>query len=58
MPLLLPSESSIVNPFASSFDVPVIVKFWLTVPPPGGATFAEGGVAEVQLRLASAALAV
>ena len=32
-------ESSIVKPFASSFDVPVIAKFWITAPgPPGGAT--------------------
>ena len=46
MPLLLPSESSIVKPFASSFDAPVTVKFWVTVPPPGGETIAEGGDAD------------
>ncbi|PYJ17596.1 MAG: hypothetical protein DME96_05485 [Verrucomicrobia bacterium] len=58
MPLLLPSESSMVKPFASSFDVPVIWKFWVTVPPPGGATVAEVGIDEVQLRVGSAAMAV
>ncbi|PYJ85580.1 MAG: hypothetical protein DME70_09330 [Verrucomicrobia bacterium] len=58
MPLLLPPESLIVNPFASSFEVPVMAKFWVTVPPPVGATGAEAGVAEAQLRFGSAAVAV
>src|SRR2546423_2867636 len=56
--LLLPSESSIVKPFASSFDMPVIEKFCVTLPPPGGATVGEAGDALVQLRFASAAVAV
>ena len=58
MPLLLPSESSSVKPFASSFDTPVTMKFCVTVPSPGGATIAEGGDAAVQLRAVSAATAV
>jgi hypothetical protein len=58
IPLLLPIESSIVAPFASIFEVPVIVKFWVTVPPPVGETGIGPGVAEAQLRFASAAEAV
>ena len=58
MPLLLPSESSTVKPFASSFDVPVTVKFCVTVPPPGDATMAEAGDDDVQLRAVSVATAV
>src|SRR4029078_4203633 len=57
-PLLLPSESSTVKPFASSFDTPVTVKFCVTAPPPGGETVAEAGEDDVQLRSASAAMAV
>jgi hypothetical protein len=57
MPLLLPDESSIVMPFASSLDTPVMTKFWVTVPPPGGETIAEAGDAPVQFRFGSAALA-
>src|SRR5260370_30269355 len=57
MPLPLPNESSIVKPFASSFDVPVMMKFWITVPPPGGETEVEAGDADTQVRAASAAVA-
>ena len=49
----------VAKPFASSFDVPVIWKFWVTVPPPGGETMAEAGDADVQLRfVASRSVAV
>jgi hypothetical protein len=58
MPLLLPPESLIAKPFASSFDVPLMMKFWTTFPPPVGATGAEAGDADVQFRAASAAVAV
>src|SRR5947207_15314590 len=58
MPLLLPNESSIIRPFASSFDVPLMMKFWTTFPPPGGETEAEAGDADTQLRAGSAAAAV
>jgi hypothetical protein len=58
LPLLLPSESSIATPFASSFEAPVMTKFWVTVAPPCGWTVAEAGDAAVQLRSASAAVAV
>ena len=58
MPLLLPNESSVVRPFASSFDVPLMMKFWTTFPPPGGETVANAGEADAQLRAASAAMAV
>ena len=58
MPLLLPSESSIVTPVDSSFEVPVMMKFCVTVPPLPGLTLAEAGEALVQLRAASAADAV
>src|SRR5436309_12749248 len=57
MPLLLPSESSMAKPFASSFDVPAIWKPCVTVLPPGGATGAEAGVDEVELWSGSAAVA-
>src|SRR5438874_10437931 len=55
MPFALPVESSIVTPFDSSLDVPVIVKFAVTVPPLVGFTVVEAGEAVVQLRATSAA---
>src|SRR2546421_3010885 len=58
MPLALPVESSIVKPFASNFEAPVMEKSWVTVPPPWGETVAEAGAALAQLRFASAAVAV
>ena len=57
-PLSLPDESSIVTPFSWRFEVPPIVKFWVVVPPLVMMTVGEAGEAVVQLRSASAAVAV
>jgi hypothetical protein len=57
-PLWLPDESSIVKPFDSRFEPPLIEKFWVTVPPLVTTMFAEAGDAVVQFRSRSAAVAV
>jgi hypothetical protein len=57
-PLPLPDESSIVTPLDWRFEVPVMQKSWVAVPPLVGLTGAEAGVALAQLRSASAAVAV
>ena len=43
---------------SSSFDVPLMMKFWTTFPPPVGETVANAGEADAQLQAASAAMAV
>src|ERR1041385_835864 len=58
-PLLLPlGESSIVTPFDCRFELPLMQKFWLTVPPAVGDTLTVAGDADVQLRSESVAVAV
>src|SRR6266478_5500927 len=51
-------ESSIVTPFDSSFEVPVMQKSWVVVPPLLTVAEALAGVEVAQLRLMSAAVAV
>jgi hypothetical protein len=60
MPLPLPPEvvSLTATALASSLEAPVMQKSCVTVPPLMGLTDAETGVAVVQLRSESAALAV
>ena len=50
--------SSIVTLFSWRFEVPTMEKFWVVVPPLVMVTLGEGGEADVQLRSASAAVAV
>ena len=58
-PLPLPDGvSSIVTLFSWRFEVPTIEKFCVVVPPLVMVTLGEGGEADVQLRSASAAVAV
>src|SRR4029453_9990257 len=57
-PLWLPEESSMVKPFDSRFEPPLIEKFWVTVPPLVTTMFAEAGDAVVQFRSGYAAVAM